>query len=158
MRASANLVIDVPIQTVFDFVADIENMDRWINGVTGPKRTSEGELGVGSTFESYYTYAGKTQRVAFRTVEFEPPTRTATEWTSGPFPFEAVTELEPAGEGTRITHTIDAGPNNRAVAIWFAVCGPILRPLMRRQLGRELQSLKELLVNPSDHPPGPVSG
>ena len=145
MRASASLVIDVPIQTVFDFVADIENMERWINGVTESKRTSGGELGVGSTFESYYTYAGKTHSVAYRTVEFEPPTRIASEWTSGPFPFGAVTELEPAGDGTRITHTIDAGPNNRAVAVWFAVFGPILRSLMRRQLGWELQSLKELL-------------
>lgn len=152
MRASASLVIDVPIRTVFAFVADIENMDRWINGVTGPKRTSEGELGVGSTFESGYTYAGKTRRVAYRTVEFEPPTRIASEWTSGPFPFEAVTDLEPAGDGTRITHAIDAGPDNRAVAIWFAVFGPILRWLMRRQLRRELQSLKELLENPHDDP------
>lgn len=145
MRASASLVIDVPIQTVFDFVADIENLDRWINGVTGTKRTSQGEFDVGSTFESYYTYAGKTHSVAYRTVEFEPPTRMAIEWTSGPFPFEAVTELEPAGEGTRFTHTIDAGPNNRAVAVWFVVFGLILRPLMRRQLKRELHTLKELL-------------
>ena len=77
MRASASLVIDVPIQTVFDFVTDVENMDRWINGVTGSKRTSGDELGVGSTFESLYTYAGKTHSVAYRTVEFEPPTLTA---------------------------------------------------------------------------------
>ena len=152
MRASASLVIDVPIQAVFDFVADIENMDMWINGVTAPKRTSEGEFGVGSTFESDYTYAGRTHSVAYRTIEFNRPTRTASVWTSGPFPFEAVTELEPSGEGTRITHTIDAGPNNRAVAIWFVVFGPILRPLMRRQLRRELLSLKELLEDRSDHP------
>ena len=37
MRGSASLVIDVPIQKVFDFVADIENMDRWITGVSSEK-------------------------------------------------------------------------------------------------------------------------
>lgn len=145
MRASASIVIGIPMRSVFDFVANIENMDTWINGVTGPKMTSEGEPGVGSTFESYYTYAGRTHRVAYRIVEFEPPTRTIHEWTSGPFPFQAVTELEPAGDGTRITHTIDAGPTNRAVAVWFGVFGPVLRPLMRRQLRKELRTLKELL-------------
>ena len=67
------------------------------------------------------------------------------EWTSGPFPFEAVTDLESAAEGTRIIHTIDAGANNRAIAVWFALFGPILRPLMRRQLRIELGTLRELL-------------
>ncbi len=145
MRSSANIVIDAPIETVFDFVADPENMDRWITGVTNPKTTSEGEFGVGSTFASDYTYAGKTHSVVYRIVEFESPRRTAMEWTSGPFPFETATELEPAGEGVRVTHTIDAGPNNRAIAVWFALFGPLLRPLMRRQLRKELRTLKELL-------------
>ena len=120
-------------------------MDRWITGVTGPKWTSDSGSGVGSTFESHYTYAGRTHSVEYRTVELEPPGRMAMEWTSGPFPFESVTDLEPAAEGTRITHTIDAGANNRAIAVWFVLFGPILRSLMRRQLRKELQTLKEPL-------------
>ena len=71
MRASASLVIDVPIQKVFDFVAGYREygMDRWITGVTGPKWTSDSGSGVGSTFESHYTYAGRTHSVEYRTVE-----------------------------------------------------------------------------------------
>ena len=40
MKASAAVTIYAPIDQVFDFIANIENNDQWINGVTEPAWTS----------------------------------------------------------------------------------------------------------------------
>ena len=85
MKASASIVIDKPISEVWDFVSDIENMDKWVNGVKDPKPISGGEWGVGSTFESGYEYAGKTHRITYEITEFDSPSLISMRSTSGPF-------------------------------------------------------------------------
>ena len=145
MKASATLLIDKPISEVWDFVADIRNMDKWVNGVSDPTPTSQGEWGVGSTFTSGYTYAGKTHTVAYEITGFDPPNRISMRSTAGPFPFEGCTELLEEKDGTRLVNTIDAKPTNAFLAVWFAALGVILRMMMRIQLRKELLMLRAAL-------------
>ncbi len=142
MKASASIVIDKPISEVWDFVSNIENMDKWVNGVREPKPISGGEWGVGSTFESGYEYAGKTHRITYEITEFDPPCRISMRSTSGPFPFEGWTELSEDKDGTRVVNAIDAKPTNTLLTVWFALLGVILRMMMRIQLRKELTLLK----------------
>ncbi len=145
MKASASIVIDRPICEVWDFVADIGNMDKWVNGVSDPKPVSEGEWGVSSTFESGYTYAGKTHTITYEIIGFDPPNRVSMRSTSGPFPFEGWTELREEKDGTHLINTIDAKPTNAFLSIWFAALGIVLRMMMRIQLHKELVLLKARL-------------
>jgi len=145
MKASVSIRIDQPIDKVFAFAANIENMDQWVTGVSEPKLTSEGDFGVGSTFTSKYTYGGGTHNITYVVTDYDPPTRHAIKSTSGPFPFEGLIELETSGSQTQITNTIDAGADSKATSIMFAVLGPILRIMMRRQLRGELEALKTIL-------------
>ena len=41
MKATAEIQIDKPIDDVWAFVSNIENMDRWVDGIEAPKQTSE---------------------------------------------------------------------------------------------------------------------
>ena len=145
MKARASLLIDKPITKVWDFVADIRNMDKWVNGVSDPVPTSEGKWGVGSTFRSNYTYAGKTHTVTYVITEFDPPNRVSMQSTSGPFPFEGCTELQGDNHETRVTNAIDAKPTNVFLSVWFALLGVVLKMMMRSQLQKELLKLKEML-------------
>lgn len=149
MKASASVVIDQPIERVFAFVADVEHMDRWVDGVTEPRLTSEGPVGVGSTFVSKYTYADKTHDIAYVVTAYDPPRRHAVKSTSGPFPFEGWVDLETVAGGTYVTNTIDAGSDSPFTAIMFALLGPFLRLMMRRRLRAELELLKASLETPS---------
>ena len=142
MKASANILIDRPVSEVWDFVADIRNMDKWVNGVSDPRPVSDGEWGVGSAFESKYTYAGKTHTITYEITGFDPPNRLAMRSTSGPFPFEGCVELREDGHGTRLTNTLDAEPTNIFLTLWFATMGIVLRMMMRNQLRKELVLLK----------------
>ena len=145
MKASTSITIDRPVEQAFAFVADPETMYRWVIGVTQPKRTSEGEFGLGSTFDSKYTYRGKTFDVSYLATEFEPPTRYGFKSTAGPFPSEGLIELETAGTRTRVAFTIDAGSDSVATTVIFALFGPLIRMLMRRHLHKELEALKAVL-------------
>ena len=142
MKASANILIDRPILEVWDFVADIRNMDKWVNGVSDPRPMSDGEWGVGSAFESGYTYAGNTHTITYEITGYDPPNRMAMRSTSGPFPFEGCVELREDGHGTRLTNTLDAEPTNIFLTLWFATMGIVLRMMMRIQLRKELTLLK----------------
>jgi uncharacterized protein YndB with AHSA1/START domain len=152
MRASASAVIDRPVEEVYAFVTAVENLDQWVAGVTEPRRTSDGEFGVGATFSSKYTYAGNTHHVSYVVTAHDPPARHAVKATSGPFPFEGILELEPVAGRTKITHTIDAGADGVATQVVFTLCGPLLRVLMRKQLRKELEGLKALLEDGSRSP------
>ena len=142
MKATASIFVDRPISAVWSFVADVANMESWVNGVSDLVRTSEGELGIGSTFQSNYTYAGKTHPVTYVITEFDPPNCITMRSTSGPFPFEGSTELHEEAEGTRVFNTIDAEPTNAFLTVWFAMLGVVLKLMMRRQLRKELIELK----------------
>ncbi|MDP6451813.1 MAG: SRPBCC family protein [SAR202 cluster bacterium] len=148
MKASATVTIEAPIEQVFDYIADIENMDQWVNGVTEPKWTSDPVEETGATFQSFYTYGGTTHEMEYEITALEAPTRMATRSTSGPFPFDAEVELVPVEEKTRITNTLDARATNLALGIWFALFGVLIRPFMARQLQRELLLVKTLLEEP----------
>lgn len=145
MKSSASVLINRRITEVWDFVADIRNMDKWVNGVSDPVPTSDGNWGVGSTFKSDYEYAGKTHAITYVITEFDPPYRLSMRSTSGPFPFEGCTELQEEKDGTRLINSIDAKPTNLLLTVWFALLGVVLRMMMRIQLKKELVKLKAAL-------------
>lgn len=145
MKASTVIAIDRPAEQVFAFVAHPETMSQWVAGVTQPKRTSEGEFGLGATFASKYTYRGKTFDVSYLVTEFEPPARYGFKSTAGPFPLGGLVELEAAGTRTRATLTIDAGSDSLATTVIFALLGPLMQMLMRKHLRKELKALKAAL-------------
>ena len=145
MKSTASIVIDRPINEVFAFVETIANFDHWVAGMADTHMTSEGDFGVGSTYRSTYTSQGQTSTIDFEVTAYEPPQHLSVQATEGPFPFQGRIELETAGEGTRLHNTIDAGSDSFITTIIFALGGPLIRRMMRKQLYGELETLKTLL-------------
>ena len=141
--ASAELVMDHPVEAVWEFVSNIENFGRWAEGVEGPRWTSEGERGVGSTYESKYTYAGKTHEVEYEVTEFRAPVRFGSKTTAGPFPYQGTITIEKVDGGTKVTHDMMAGSDGAITAFMFTYLRPLLRPLMRKRLLKELQAMSD---------------
>jgi uncharacterized membrane protein len=150
MKASATVTIYATIDQVFDFIANIENNDQWINGVTEPAWTSVSVMETGATFQSMYTYGGKTHEIAYEITALETPRLMATRSTSGPFPFDSEVSLKSIDDKTRITNTLNAKATNWGLGLWFTLFGVMIRPFMARQLQRELMLVKTLLENPED--------
>ena len=146
MKASSSVFINRPIIYVWEFIEDVRNLGRWVNGVSEPAPTSdEGSWGIGSTFKSDYDYAGKRHTVSYVITEFDPPNRVSIRSTSGSFSFEGYTELQEEKEGTRLINTIDMKPANRFLSAFFVLIGMPLRVMMSAQLRKELSQLKAIL-------------
>jgi hypothetical protein len=50
IRVQASLVINRPVDQIFSFVANIENLARWGTGVLEVKKSSPGSISVGTAF------------------------------------------------------------------------------------------------------------
>ena len=67
-----SVVIERPLEEVFAFVADRENDALWAPVVTQTRKTSEGPLGVGTTYEQSGRFLGRNLEMIFEVTEYEP--------------------------------------------------------------------------------------
>ena len=78
--------------------------------------------------------------------EFRPPRRLAFEAREGPFPFVGRLELTRRGSrATEVANTLSAGSDHIFTAFMFRFLPFIVRPMMARQLRKELSQLKAIL-------------
>jgi uncharacterized protein YndB with AHSA1/START domain len=103
-RFEATIVIDRPIEKVFEFLADGENDKKFSSRIIEIEKTTEGPPGVGTVYSSTAKDAGVKMRHEFELTQFEPPTRIRwTELTKHPLVVtEGGYDLAPEGEGTRV--------------------------------------------------------
>ncbi|HET7088850.1 MAG TPA: SRPBCC family protein [Anaerolineae bacterium] len=98
-RFSNNLIIGRPINEVFRFVADFENMPKWNYYVVEVNKVTTSPIGVGTVFRQ----VRKTDTQRYKIVEFEPNRKVVVE-TLPPAPaLQMRFTFEPAGGGTRLT-------------------------------------------------------
>jgi uncharacterized protein YndB with AHSA1/START domain len=104
-RFEATVVIDRPIQQVFDFLADGENDPRFSPRVLEIAKTTDGPPGVGTVYASTVKDAGMKPHREFRLTEFERPTRIR--WSETSKNLVVATEggynLTAAGDGAQLT-------------------------------------------------------
>jgi carbon monoxide dehydrogenase subunit G len=72
---SGSVVIDRPIDQVFAFLADGTNDPKFSPRVLEITKTSDGPVGVGTTFASTVKDAGMKTKREFKLTEFEAPTK-----------------------------------------------------------------------------------
>ena len=59
MKATAEITLDKPIDDVWNFVFKHRELRAMGRGNRGAKQTSDGRIGVGTTYHSKYNYRGK---------------------------------------------------------------------------------------------------
>jgi hypothetical protein len=121
MRASAEIVIERPMAAVWEWASDPEHWHRW-----------EEDLGQVAVDD-------------YEIVESSPPRRQVVRAVSGEFPFEGTLELSEDVMGTRVRHTVDAGPEDALARFVFVVARPIVRRSMRRRIADQLARLKAMV-------------
>jgi carbon monoxide dehydrogenase subunit G len=140
MRASAEVVVERPLEAVWLWASDPRNWENWLDGVHDVRL--RGRLEEGARLTSRYDYGGRTHDIEYEIVERKPARRQVVRTVSGPFPFEGVLELAEEAEGTRVRQTIDAGSDSALTSVLFALAGPFLRRSMGRRVGAQLERLK----------------
>lgn len=104
-RFEGTVVIDRPLEEVFDFLAAGVNDPQFGPRVQHIEKTTDGPTGVGTTFVSTVKDAGMTTERRFELTAFEAPRKIR--WAERSHNLVTATEggydLEPAGTGTKLT-------------------------------------------------------
>ena len=135
-----NLVINRPIEEVFDFVSNSENLPRWRSTSLEVKKTSEGPIGAGSTFRGRFTFLGRQFDGNVVVTAYEANRVFVSKMAEGPFPLETGYTLQPAENGTHVAFVVEGAPGG-----FFKFAEPLVVSMAKRAYDTDLQNLKEML-------------
>ena len=140
-RAEVSTTIKRPIEEVFAVLSDFSNNSKWASGsVEAPKKTSDGPIGVGTTWHGVGKFLGRRIESDFECTEFQANRKIAATSKSGPFPLTTTVTLEPVAGGTRVSQTIEAEPGG-----FFKLAEPLLVTVAKRQFQNDLDNLRDLM-------------
>jgi carbon monoxide dehydrogenase subunit G len=146
MRVEEIVEIDRPLEEVFPYVTNPENLPEWSSLVLEVRKESEGDLREGYRFTTAAKFLGRRFETPFEVSDHEPDRRHSDTSRGGPFEQEYTYTLEETGGGgTRLTWVAEAEPGG-----FFRLVGPLLERAGRRQFRADLQNLKDLLETEAD--------
>jgi hypothetical protein len=128
------------IEDVFAFLADFENVPAWNYAIVETKKTSQGPVGVGTTYRQIRSISGRSEE-GFEVTAFEPTSRLEVHGDIGPFIATISYLLTPTGDGTRLSNVVDLRPSSGVLRL----LAPLLHPGSRRRWQPTLDSLKQVL-------------
>ena len=98
-----SVFINRPQQEVFDFVSNPANDSQWDSGGGTTEMTSEGPLGLGSTFRTTTKFLGRGIEANLENTSWDAPNEYTQKALSGPIPFEVKKTFDPKENGTQLT-------------------------------------------------------
>jgi uncharacterized protein YndB with AHSA1/START domain len=139
-RIEASIVIDRPVEEVFEFATDPEKQPLWQTGVSEAEQISEGPMGVGTTLRGVGHFLGRRIESISEITHYEHNRRIDVKMTSGPMKFEETDTFEPVGDGTRVTFALEGDPGG-----FFKLAEPVVIRMAQREYEKSLANLKDIL-------------
>jgi len=129
------IIIHRPINEVYAFLSNFENMPKWNYYLMSVKKTSTGDIAIGTTFHQ----VRKSDKQDYRIVELRYPDAIAME------------TLPPERKLLMRFQLINMGPDTRIIDTWqidapFFIA-PFIKPFIKKAVAANLQKLKTLLEN-----------
>jgi len=143
IKFETSIVIAQPVEKVFAFTANFNNNPKWQTDVLVAQQTSQGPIGLGSTYCCANKFLGKRIETVGFVSEYEPDRRCSYKITSGTVTGESSFIFEPVGGATKLTAT---GIVNRGF-LWMA--SSLIVRKIQQQLQKDLNKLKHILENGS---------
>ena len=142
MAAFENTVtITRPVEEVFTYLADAENLPQWNYAIEQTRKISPGPVGVGTVSGRPGRCPAGARRISSRL--FQPPGQLALDGTFGPFKARASYLLEAAASGTTLTNKWDLQPTSAPLRL----LGPLAIPKVKSAVAENLRTLKQILEN-----------
>jgi uncharacterized protein YndB with AHSA1/START domain len=139
VRAEVSTTVKRPVEEVFSVMSDASKNPRWASGISETTKTSDGPIGVGTTWHGVGKFLGRRIESDTRYTEFEPNHKVTTEITT-PFPMTITYSFESTAGGTRVDQVVDAEPGG-----FFKLVGPLLVTAAKRQFKNDLDNFRDLM-------------
>ena len=139
IKVEKSIVINKPVEEVFNFVTAAGNYTKWQTGVTdiieGGSRNT-----VGSQFTEVRKFMGQEMRTTLELTEFVPNTKWAAKVVKGPVPYEVNMTFQSVEGGTRVITCVDGEPKG-----FFKLAEGMVAGQLEKSLAEDEQKLKEIL-------------
>lgn len=139
-KLEAGITINRPVEEVFAFTSNPESEPLWRPELLEMEKTSEGPIGVGTTYREVMQFLGRRIESTGEITKYEPNNMIAMKTTSGPLPFELTGTYQPVEGGTELTFEIEAD-----VGGFFRFAEPLVARMGKRQMETQLANIKDLL-------------
>ncbi len=135
-----NILVDRPIDDVFTFMSNPNNMPKWQVMVAKVEQLVPGAIGVGSKFDVRAGMLGRAMEGVMEIIEYDPPTNFGFTNRIGPMQMKVNALLKPAGTGTHITTIVQGNPDG----LFKLTEGPMMKQI-KTQMEANLARLKSVL-------------
>jgi uncharacterized protein YndB with AHSA1/START domain len=141
VKVETSVLVNQPIEKVFEFVTKPENDAKWYVGLESWDHTPGEPAGVGSTSQSKIRFLGIPIEVTWEVIGYEPPTKIEVKTIEGPVSIEAGYTFEAVAEGqTKVTVRGEAD----LVGV-FDLAEPLVERMAQRQWEASFENLKDVL-------------
>jgi len=143
-RVESQLTIGAPPETVFAFVAELDNLPTWQAGVISAEQTSSAPIGVGTTARVLRELMGQRMAVDVTVTALDQGRRLALEGTAAGLSVSAAMDLEPAVGGTLVRVSTEI----RARSAFLAPLEGMAAGIAQQDMATGLQRLKAAIEAP----------
>ncbi len=106
-RFEESVTINRPVEDVFTYATDIKSWPQWHESIVEAEQTSEGPVGVGTTFKAKAHMEGRTMEFTGKMTEYDPYTLSDKVMDYGNFIIDDTLMFDPTDGGTRFTMVYD---------------------------------------------------
>jgi uncharacterized protein YndB with AHSA1/START domain len=100
------VMIRRPVEDVFAFLSDFENVPKWNYAIVETRKVSEGPVGVGTIYQQVRSVPSRSEE-RFEVTAYTPPHHLEIQGQLGPFPSRLAYALDAIPEGTQVTNTVE---------------------------------------------------
>ncbi len=140
IQFDVSIQIDRPLEQVFAYVADENNMARWNSAVQSVRQTSPEPTGVGATYHMVRQLPQGRAENTYKITAYQPNQELTIETTSGPTPFRYHYRFEPTGNGTQLSLAAEVKTSGLA-----SLAAPLLTRGIKSGIETNFATLKQLL-------------
>lgn len=133
-----------PPAEVFAFISNFENNPKWQSGMVEARFTSEGPLGLGSTYAQVAKFLGRRVESTFEVIAYQPNRMVKATSTSGSFPITFTRIVEPLADGAKVSAIVEGDASG-----FFKLAEPILARMVHRSIEADYANLKAILESPA---------
>lgn len=134
-----SIIINRPIEEVFEFVADQTNAPRWQQGLLEVRRTTDGNIGVGTKHIAVRKFLGRRLELTNEYVQYIPH-RQITFIGDGASHFVVSYLTEATADGTKVTCQMEMEQSGL-----FGLAEPLIAVSLKRDFATNFRDLKALL-------------
>jgi hypothetical protein len=142
---NGDILIERPVEEVFDFVADQRNEPIYNPRMLQSEKITDGPIGVGTRFRAAARSGRRAAEMLIEVTEFQRPRRLGSRTTMSDVDVDGGLTFEPVSGGTRLSWSWEVSPRGP-----LRLLGPLVARLGRRQEQMIWTGLKAQLEGSGD--------